>query len=195
MTPAKFLKSSVAASMVLLTTSSFAAPTVLDFNAFSGKDQKEKAIEEDGYTISSNCTQATCFSFLSLANNNFAAYTGIQNTTTLKSSDGKLFALLSIDLDNLYSRDDRQNIEVEFEFKHAVGKDTKQTIVLTKNSPVATFTFTESNLLSASWTSSQFIRFDSIQTSAVPEPSTLALLPLGLGVVFLASRRRKAAAK
>ncbi|MFY7866673.1 PEP-CTERM sorting domain-containing protein [Roseateles sp.] len=112
--------------------------------------------------------------------------------------NGQLFDLLSIQLDDYYNgMAGRVNSDyiIDFTFKYASGKEAKKTVTLDRTSGFQAFNLNETNLRSASWMSSGYLRFDNIQSNPVPEPTTLALLPLALGGALLASRRRKAAAK
>ncbi len=215
MTQAKFLKSGVAAALVMFAASSFAAPTTLDFTKLDTSNGAVASFPEDGFKLTNDCAGlrknigtwrnpifvAKTDCLLSDAsgrgnNKNTWAYTKYENSvTTLARLDGGAFNLDSIELDDHDQRNGWSDNTIDFTFKHAKGGDTKKTVTLNRTNGLQNVVFSESNLISASWTSSKWVEFDNIQTSAVPEPTSLALLPLALGGAFFASRRRKAAAK
>jgi len=196
MTQRNFLKHGLsAAAMLLAAASSQAAPTLLDFNELKPFGNKKiNSISEDGYTVSNDCKGGDCFK-----NGLFGLRTDVGGTwTTLKKDDGRVFDLLSIQLDDMYNGfygPSYSDYVIDFSFVYASGKEAKKTVTLDKKNGFQAFDLNETYLRSASWKSSAYLRLDNIQTSPIPEPTTLALLPLALGGAFLASRRRKAAAK
>ncbi|MCV2349511.1 PEP-CTERM sorting domain-containing protein [Paucibacter sp. Y2R2-4] len=196
MTQRNFLKSGLAAAALILAASaSQAAPTVLDFSELQNiGNKKVSSIQDGGYTLSNNCAGNACFKG---GKDSLRSDVG-GSWTTLKKDDGKVFDLLSIQLDDVYNGfwgPAYSDYKIDFTFKYASGKEGKKTVFLDQTFGFQTFNLNETYLRSASWMSTAYLRFDNIQTSPIPEPTTLALLPLALGGAFLASRRRKSAGK
>jgi len=88
--------------------------------------------------------------------------------------------------------------DVLFTFNHVGGSQDSTTVSLQNITGLQTFTFNETNLTSVVFTptttTGHFVQFDFVGVTAVPEPSTWAMMILGFfGVGFMAYRRRNRA--
>jgi hypothetical protein len=116
-------------------------------------------------------------------------------TTTITNDANTPFSFLSISLADADNTTDGGNIQ--FSFQHQ--DNTVDTIIvsLAEVQGLQTFTFDETNLQNVSvkalTTDGGYLQFDFVDVSAVPEPSTWAMMLLGfVGLGFLAHRKRAA---
>ena len=119
------------------------------------------------------------------------------STNTLTNDGGVAFTFSSIGLANWYNNGGGG--DVEFTFNHVGGGVDTQTVSLVSGVfGLQNFTFNETNLMSVVFTPTTtqgpFIQFDNVGVdvaSAVPEPSTWAMMILGFaGIGFMAYRRK-----
>lgn len=194
----KYVKTAFAASLLGIATS--ASATVIDFNDLTVDGLQIfvggsfSSYSEDGFTVTLNAGGARAYEAWGLDDNEYVVGHRVNAGSfwrpswenpvfTLTQNSTNAFNLESIDL---------------FDFLGAVSftSNTGATETFVASS-LGTYFFDSSfnNIVSASWTSNSAFAFDNINVSAVsavPEPSTYALMLGGLGMVgFMATRRRK----
>jgi hypothetical protein len=116
-----------------------------------------------------------------------------QDTTTLTTINGRPFAIQSIDLAEMYLGSQPSTEPTTFIGTLVGGGTVTQTFDVS-NTSFQTYLFggSFSGLTSVSWTATtETPQFANINVSAVPEPSTWAMLLLGFtGIGFMAYRRK-----
>lgn len=117
--------------------------------------------------------------------------------TTLARVDGAAFDLFSIDIARLNKSSDGSTTSIPLTFT-AVKEDGSSftpvaATVVVGNDQFQTVNFTTTTeVTSVSWgQESPFHQFDNVTVSAVPEPTSLAFLGVGLGVAGVRRARRK----
>lgn len=112
--------------------------------------------------------------------------------TTLSLLSGGVFDLVSIDLAELFVATGVAYRVAFTGITAALGTVTQE-FTLDGIFGAETFTFDPgfTNLTSVSWTNTaDYHQFDNIQVSSVPEPQTLSLMLLGLGLMGTLARRK-----
>jgi len=191
-----FLAASTAVLLSLLPSIAI-AELVIDFQSLEHVDgatgDHGLLYSEDGYTL----TVDGSLGFVTFGTLEFR-YTGSTamamrqspSLTTLTQDAGGAFGVTSIDLAELNGPN---SAVIAFTGTLSGGGTTEQSFTLDGvafGAETFLFNSTFENITSLSWSQgSSFHQFDNIQISAVPEPSSL--LMVGIGMATLACRRRR----
>lgn len=183
--------------------SSAAQATVIDFEAATPLYDTQTMIAYNGFEFSNPFTQLWKFDAdthpyynesYSGANNQttFLAFSSSSGSLNITQEGGGAFNLSSLDLGLGYFNDSIISSTVSLSGSQIGGGFVSQSFQINKT--FQTFNLGFTNLVSFSITSSGpvYLVTDNISVTAVPEPTSLALLMLGLGIVGVTvSRRRK----
>lgn len=166
----------------------FANATEITFDAFSSG----ATYTENGFTLTaddgSEFYAITADDALSgyYYTGSVALVNDYSTTTTLAATDGSLFNLISIDLAEAFTGDLLYKATISFIATYADGS-TYSVDLITDGSegidPPFTFGSEMTNLASVSFGENEYFQFDNITvttTSAVPEPSTILMLVVGM---------------
>jgi hypothetical protein len=114
--------------------------------------------------------------------------------TTMAQVGGGNFDFYSIDLADVY--DTGVSSTMNFSFNFAAGGSISHAVTLDNLKGLQTFVFDQHGLSSVSWVTtagdSGWGQFDNINTAAVPEPESYALMLAGLLAIGTLVRRRQA---
>jgi hypothetical protein len=197
------MKMSIIAAIpvVLLPIQAAATPLTIDFDELQSADALVRAIgpvyEIDGFvftaTVPSYAGNTPNFNTVGTFSTSFYGSTPLVNGnamggTRLTRADGGIFDLISIDLVEMPSFDpfgspiDQGSFALTFVGTRADSSTVLGTATIAPFSTVTTFTFSEfKNLVSVEWLQGgPAHQFDNVRVEAVPEPSTLSLLCLGV---------------
>lgn len=181
---------------------SAAHAVVIDFNTQLGASPVNVATySEDGFIFTSSVSASNALTFWGTSNSGwtgspalFSNYTF--ETAKLAATDGLAFTLDSIDVSELFPNQGASALNVVLRGLHADGTTTTTTLAMDGVFGMQTFVLGNamSNVVSISWqTLTAVAQFDNLvlQRVSVPEPSSLALLGLGMaGLALVRSRRR-----
>ena len=190
----------IAAAALLAPVSAQAQVVTFDEYTHTGYFDEEHPLTSGGLTLTNSYNTSDALGIWG-ANTSFNAdadgATVLVNygytTTTVVSTDSSLFDLLSIDLADVYNNGNGG--DVLFSFITGSGT-TNQTITVDNLVGLQTFAFNMTGLSSFTFTpintEGGWLQLDNITIgSAVPEPSTWAMMLMGFGAVGLAMRRRR----
>ncbi len=196
-------------ALAALSASAHSASTLIDFNSLVGADKDYYSDFSDevitkGYRFESqDLVSWQSSSSLYSVDGNYTGSTALfsnyrEQPVILSRVDGGKFSLLSMDVANLFGKDDspfpQTTSTIVFTGLLSGGGTVTQAYTTTPDDLLHTVSFTGfNNLLSASWVQEgmPFHQFDNVVVTpaAVPEPGTIAAL--GLGALGLLRRRRR----
>jgi hypothetical protein len=176
---------------------------IIDFNLPAGVFYLGSSYSQGGYTFTNSEGGGSAYgdwvasgSQQSNADDTADIFQNFGGTTnTITNNLSQAFSFTSIGLANVYNNGGGG--DVQFTFNHTVGPADVTTVSLTPGVfGLQTFSFNEQNLTSVVFTPTttqgSWIQFDNVGiSSAVPEPSTWAMMVLGFaGLGFMAYRRK-----
>lgn len=204
------MTSKIAGLLLIAALTGFSAPASAVFIDLAPADFSfGPSYSQDGYTFTNS--NAVSGSYANWIPGGFPAFNasnangdiiqiGAATSNTITNDANQLFSFSSIGLANVYNNGGGG--DVLFTFNHADGSMNVATVSLLSGVfGLQTFLFNETDLTSVVFTplstEGPYIQFDSINVnvSAVPLPSTSAMLLLGIpALYYMAYRRRRSAA-
>lgn len=199
------MKIKTLAAALLSLSALHAHATVIDFNQVIGFQTLPSPYQEDGFTITNSSTNSSAMLFWGTLsynadpNGNTYSHNYGGTTSTLSKTGGGSFTFNSIDLTDVYNFGSGGS--VVFDFLYSNNSTSHSTVNLPTVAGLHTFTFDLANLTSVSWTpvgtQGNWIQVDNIVldttlSNRVPEPTSMALV--GLGVAMAGALRRRQAA-
>ncbi|QBH13234.1 PEP-CTERM sorting domain-containing protein [Desulfobacter hydrogenophilus] len=188
--------------MCMFILSPLANATVIDFTGLEG--EVSSPYTENGFTLTAELGDdgTAYFYAIASADESYYYYSGSETlmndsytTTILTATDGSMFDLTSIDLAKIYSNDDGSYSAMTITFEAFYADNTIYTYDVTTDGleGLQTITLGEafSNLVSVSF-GAEYYQFDNITASAVPEPSSILLLFVGMGAWAAGARKKLA---
>lgn len=114
------------------------------------------------------------------------------SATTLVYAGDLVFDLASIDLAEAFTEDALYGSTITFNVVYADGPTDSFDLATDRVEGIETFTFGSdlTNLVSVSFGVGEYIQFDNVTASAVPEPSSILLLLAGLGAWAAGARKK-----
>ena len=187
--------------LFLASLTPLANASVLTFDGLSG--DVGSTYTEDGFTLTATPTVDGDSLFYSIVAADVVAnglyYTNSETlmndyttATTLASADGSAFDLTSIDLAEVFTEDVIYAATIAFDLVYKDGSTYSFDLITDGVEGAETFTFGSelANLASVSFGDSEYIQFDNITASAVPEPSSILLLFVGMGAWAAGARKK-----